>query len=287
MDARTKEIWSWILEVQKREWCLHWNAFPRIHEGCRVTIFLHLFHFLSFSSLPISHPDHRTKSFPIHLNPTIARLNNSTLFFPKTFSLQPPPLSLSLDWKINRWILNLSYLSNTFSTRVKPFPLSWKNLPLAFSTSFRDENGEDGAREARATKRERRWIRLKGPLTGGQGDSQSHGTRASLNHYRHVWATSRFDAESLLEKELMEWLECLLEWPLLVPPPEPDVHTGLPGSQSHEFVGGARGIAASRRCRLIIDRDRMFARCVWISVLTEPFLFFSFFGFARKLVSRD
>ena len=31
----------------------------------------------------------------------------------------------------------------------------------------------------------------------------------------------------------------------------------------------------------------MFARCVWISVLTEPFLFFSFFGFARKLVSRD
>lgn len=72
----------------------------------------------------------------------------------------------------------------------------------------------------------------------------------------------------------MEWLECLLEWPLLVPPPEPDVHTGLPGSQSHEFVGGARGIAASRRCRLIIDRDRMFARCVWISVLTFSFLFF-------------
>lgn len=165
---------------------------------------------------------------------------------------------------------------------MKPFPLSWKNLPLAFSTSFRDENGEDGAREARATKRERRWIRLKGPLTGGQGDSQSHGTRTSLNHYRHVWATSRFDAESLLEKELMEWLECLLEWPLLVPPPEPDVHTGLPGSQSHEFVGGARGIAASRRCRLIIDRDRMFARCVWISVLTEPFLFFSFLSLGSR-----
>lgn len=37
----------------------------------------------------------------------------------------------------------------------------------------------------------------------------------------------RFDAESLLEKELMEWLECLLEWPILVPAPEPDVHTAL------------------------------------------------------------
>lgn len=120
--------------------------------------------------------------------------------------------------------IDKSWIFHTFSTR------SWKNLqrsslapfPQVFATKM------EGSTK-RERERERRWIRLKGPLTGGQGDSQSHGTRASLNHYRHVWATSRFDAESLLEKELMEWLECLLQWPLLVPPPEPDVHTGLPG----------------------------------------------------------
>lgn len=155
MDARTKEIWSWILEVQKREWCLHWNAFPRIHEGCRVTIFLHLFHFLSFSSLPISHPDHRTKSFPIHLNPTIARLNNSTLFFPKTFSLQPPPLSL---WKINRWILNLSYLSNKYLFHSREtFPsLLEKSSPRLFHEFSRREWG--GRSEGSTSDEEREAV---------------------------------------------------------------------------------------------------------------------------------
>lgn len=58
-----------------------------------------------------------------------------------------------------------------------------------------------------------RKARSESPSPGGQGDSKSHDTRASLTHYQRVWGTSRFDAESLLEKQLMECLECaLLEW---------------------------------------------------------------------------
>lgn len=58
-----------------------------------------------------------------------------------------------------------------------------------------------------------RKARSESPSPGGQGDSKSHDTRASLTHYQRVWGTSRFDAESLLEKQLMECLKCaLLEW---------------------------------------------------------------------------
>lgn len=52
-----------------------------------------------------------------------------------------------------------------------------------------------------------RKARSESPSPGGQGDSKSHDTRASLTHYQRVWGTSRFDAESLLEKQLMKYLE--------------------------------------------------------------------------------
>lgn len=59
----------------------------------------------------------------------------------------------------------------------------------------------------------RRKVRSESPSPAGQGDSKSYDTRASLTHYQRVWGTNRFDAESLLEEQLMECLECtLLEW---------------------------------------------------------------------------
>lgn len=169
--------------------------------------------------------------------------------------------------------IDKSWIFHTFSTR------SWKNLQRSFSASFRDENG--GKHEEREREREAvdPFERAADRRTRGfpepRHSSESEPLPACLSD-EPLWC----------RKPTREGADGVARVPPPMAPPCPATWTGCPHRPLSESRICGRNCRLSHPCRLIIDRDRMFPPCVWISVFTFSFFLF-FLDLCENFVSRN
>ena len=177
--------------------------------------------------------------------------------------------------------IDKSWIFHTFSTR------SWKNLQRSFSASFRDENG--GKHEWR---RERERERGGGSVWKGRWQEDKGIPRATA--LERVWTiTGMFERRAALMPKAYSRRSWWSGSSASSNGPSLSRHLNRMSTQASlrvtnlwEEPWGNRRL--SHPCRLIIDRDRMFPPCVWISVFTFSFfLFFSFFLDFWKKLSRE
>ena len=182
--------------------------------------------------------------------------------------------------------IDKSWIFHTFSTR------SWKNLQRSFSASFRDENG--GKHEWRS-KREREREGVDGgggSVWKGRWQEDKGIPRATA--LERVWTiTGMFERRAALMPKAYSRRSWWSGSSASSNGPSLSRHLNRMSTQASlrvtnlwEEPWGNRRL--SHPCRLIIDRDRMFPPCVWISVFTFSFfLFFSFFLDFWKKLSRE
>lgn len=168
--------------------------------------------------------------------------------------------------------IDKSWIFHTFSS------CSWKNLQRSFSASFRDENG--GKHEEREREREAvdPFERAADRRTRGfpepRHSSESEPLPACLSD-EPLWC----------RKPTREGADGVARVPPPMAPPCPATWTTQASlALSESRICGRNCL--SHPCRLIIDRDRMFPPCVWISVFTFSFFLF-FLDLCENFVSRN
>lgn len=175
--------------------------------------------------------------------------------------------------------IDKSWIFHTFSTR------SWKNLQRSFSASFRDENG--GKHEWR---RERERERGGGSVWKGRWQEDKGIPRATA--LERVWTiTGMFERRAALMPKAYSRRSWWSGSSASSNGPSLSRHLNRMSTQASlrvtnlwEEPWGNRRL--SHPCRLIIDRDRMFPPCVWISVFTFSFFLF-FLDLCENFVSRN
>ena len=175
--------------------------------------------------------------------------------------------------------IDKSWIFHTFSTR------SWKNLQRSFSASFRDENG--GKHEWR---REREREGGGGSVWKGRWQEDKGIPRATA--LERVWTiTGMFERRAALMPKAYSRRSWWSGSSASSNGPSLSRHLNRMSTQASlrvtnlwEEPWGNRRL--SHPCRLIIDRDRMFPPCVWISVFTFSFFLF-FLDLCENFVSRN
>lgn len=174
--------------------------------------------------------------------------------------------------------IDKSWIFHTFSTR------SWKNLQRSFSASFRDENG--GKHEWR---RERERERGGGSVWKGRWQEDKGIPRATA--LERVWTiTGMFERRAALMPKAYSRRSWWSGSSASSNGPSLSRHLNRMSTQASLALSESRicgrNCRLSHPCRLIIDRDRMFPPCVWISVFTFSFFLF-FLDLCENFVSRN
>lgn len=173
--------------------------------------------------------------------------------------------------------IDKSWIFHTFSS------CSWKNLQRSFSASFRDENG--GKHEWR---RERERERGGGSVWKGSWQEDKGIPRATA--LERVWTiTGMFERRAALMPKAYSRRSWWSGSSASSNGPSLSRHLNRMSTQASLALSESRICGRnclSHPCRLIIDRDRMFPPCVWISVFTFSFFLF-FLDLCENFVSRN